>query len=197
MVVAIAKVDGVIQTDIPARMDRLPWSRWHSLAGALNGQWKNGGKWRFFDGQERHFSLFGAGDSKHKSLVWLLLCLSAILASPEQEKCRPPFSGADRRRATGTFSGTRCRNTASSDNPAPWAPPLPSYVAPTRDGTHQRRLQSNPANSVSVTTANGAHLHVWPWAVPCRINGTPVNGPGGAATVYAAEERTPGASCPR
>ena len=31
MVVAAADVDRAFQTDIPARMDRLPWSRWHWL----------------------------------------------------------------------------------------------------------------------------------------------------------------------
>ena len=31
MVMAAAEVDRAFETDIPARMDRLPWSRWHWL----------------------------------------------------------------------------------------------------------------------------------------------------------------------
>ena len=37
-------------------------------------------KWRFFEGQKRHFPLFGARASKHKPLIWLLLCRPTFLA---------------------------------------------------------------------------------------------------------------------
>ncbi len=48
-------------------------------------QGKNGGEWRFFEGQKRHFSVTGAKAPKHKPLIRLLLCQPAFLA-PEGEK---------------------------------------------------------------------------------------------------------------
>ena len=38
-----------------------------------------------FEGQKRHFSVLGAGVSKHKPLIWLLLCRPTFLA-PESKK---------------------------------------------------------------------------------------------------------------
>jgi hypothetical protein len=55
------------------------------LASTLNGQGKNGEKWRFLEGQKRHFSLRRAGVSQHKSLIWLLLRRRAFFA-PEGKK---------------------------------------------------------------------------------------------------------------
>jgi hypothetical protein len=39
------------------------------LAAAQSGQGRNGGKWRFFQAQMRHFSAPGAGASRHKPLI--------------------------------------------------------------------------------------------------------------------------------
>jgi hypothetical protein len=33
------------------------------------GEEKNGGEWRFFEGQKRHFPVIGAGASKRKPLI--------------------------------------------------------------------------------------------------------------------------------
>jgi hypothetical protein len=49
------------------------------------GKEKNGGEWRFFEGQKRHFSVFGAGAPKHKPLIRPLLCRPTFLA-PESKK---------------------------------------------------------------------------------------------------------------
>jgi hypothetical protein len=46
---------------------------------------KNGGNWRFFEGQKRHFSVLGAEASEHKPLIWRLLCRPTFL-SPESKK---------------------------------------------------------------------------------------------------------------
>ncbi len=55
------------------------------VAAHPNRQGKNGGEWRFSEGQKRHFSLAGAKAPKHKPLTWLLLCQPTFLA-PEGEK---------------------------------------------------------------------------------------------------------------
>ena len=46
---------------------------------------KNGGEWRFFEGQKRHLSVPGTGVSNHKPLSLLLLCRTTFLA-PESKK---------------------------------------------------------------------------------------------------------------
>ena len=59
------------------------------------GTGKNGGKWRFFEGQKRHFSVLGAGASKHKPLIWLLLCRPTFLAPESKKNVGRHFSGED------------------------------------------------------------------------------------------------------
>ncbi len=59
------------------------------------GKKKNGGKWRFIEGQDRRFSVLEAGASKHKPLIWPLLCRPTFLAPDGKRKCRAPFSGED------------------------------------------------------------------------------------------------------
>jgi hypothetical protein len=56
---------------------------------------KNGGKWRFFEGQKRHFSLFGARTSQYKPLAWLLLCRPTFLALESEKNGGRHFSGED------------------------------------------------------------------------------------------------------
>ncbi len=48
-------------------------------------QGKNGGEWRFFEGQKRHFSVAWAKAAKHKPLICPPLCQPTFLA-PEDEK---------------------------------------------------------------------------------------------------------------
>ena len=50
------------------------------VAAHLDRQGKNGGEWRFFEGQKRHFSVTGAKAPKHKPLIELLLCQPTFLA---------------------------------------------------------------------------------------------------------------------
>ncbi len=69
---------------------------------------KNGGEWRFFEGQKRHFSATGAMASKHKPLIHQLLCQPAFLA-PEGEK-----NGGRHFRATSLSTRLRGRVFNSS-----------------------------------------------------------------------------------
>ena len=45
------------------------------------GKVKNGGEWRFFEGQRAPFSVLGAGAFEHKPLIWPLLCRPTFLAA--------------------------------------------------------------------------------------------------------------------
>ena len=66
------------------------------LAGALNGQGKNGGNWRFFEGQKRHFSVLGVGASKHKPMIRPLLCRPTTWhAEGEKKVSGMTFSGEE------------------------------------------------------------------------------------------------------
>jgi hypothetical protein len=49
----------------------------------------------FFEGQKRHFPLFGAGTSQLKPLVWLLLCRPTFLAPECEKNGGRHFSGED------------------------------------------------------------------------------------------------------
>ena len=73
------------------------------------GNEKNGGNWRFFGGQKRHFSVFGAGASQHKPLIWPLLCRPAFLR-PRARK----MSGASFGRGLyGVMLVSRTQSTSS------------------------------------------------------------------------------------
>jgi hypothetical protein len=56
---------------------------------------KNGGKWRFLEGQKRHFSVFGAWASKHSPLISLLLCRPTFLAPESTKNVGRHFSSED------------------------------------------------------------------------------------------------------
>ena len=56
---------------------------------------KNGGKWRFFQAQIRHFSVLGAGISSHKPLIWPLFCRPTFLAPASRKNVGRHFMGDD------------------------------------------------------------------------------------------------------
>ena len=82
-----------IQTSLPVLTEQVlcdndslwPHSQYSARGPRLAATWyeqgKNGGKWRFFGGQKRHFSVLGAGPSQHKPLIWPLLCRPTFLAA--------------------------------------------------------------------------------------------------------------------
>ncbi len=63
------------------------------------------------------FSVLGAGVSKHKSPIWLLLCRPTFLAPREQEKWRAPFSGEDLFRRDAPWPCTPRRYASPDSHP--------------------------------------------------------------------------------
>ncbi len=59
---------------------------------------KNGGEWRFFEGQKRHFSVIGAKPAKRKPLIWMLLCKPAFLCPRARKMAGAIFGRGDFRR---------------------------------------------------------------------------------------------------
>ncbi len=59
------------------------------------GKEKNGEKWRFFEAQKSAISLLRAGASKHKPLIWLLLCRPTFLATENKKNVGRHFLGED------------------------------------------------------------------------------------------------------
>jgi hypothetical protein len=156
----------------------------------MQAWFKNGEKWRFIRGPKA--PLF---PSWERGLSTQVIDLAAstwagFFGARGQEKCRAPFFGAE--------DGVRTRHSPAPVAAVPRVPTTQppahgraSYVGAHSGGRHQERLQSKAANSVSITTAHGAHLHGWLWSVPCRVTGTPVNGPTGATSVQDAGGKLP------
>jgi hypothetical protein len=55
---------------------------------------KNGGKWRFFEGQKRQISVLGAGFFS-EAIDVAAFTLADFFGAPEKSGCRAPFSGED------------------------------------------------------------------------------------------------------
>jgi hypothetical protein len=84
------------------------------------GKEKNGGNWRFFEGEKRHFPVLGAEASKHKPLMWPLLCRPTFLA-PERKKnvgrhfrTKTFVDVTPRHQATGKLLALQCTSLRST-----------------------------------------------------------------------------------
>jgi hypothetical protein len=56
---------------------------------------KNGGKWRFFDEAKAPIPVLEASDSRHKAMIWPVLCRPTFLTYHSKKNGGAPFSGED------------------------------------------------------------------------------------------------------
>ena len=126
-------------------------------------QGKNGGEWRFFEGQKRHFSVAWAKAPKHKPLAYPLLCQPTILASEGDKNGGRHF----RARSLSTRLRGRVFNSsvhflrlvfpflAAAADP-PCLPPAFRFPlsAVHRNAPHRSHVPSDPLNSSLRSTSS-------------------------------------------
>ncbi len=91
-----ARSDAGTAAGVAAAAEEVMREASRSRAGARSCPPRSGlVQWRFFEAQKRHLSLLGAGASKHKPLIWPLLCRPTLLAPESKKNVGRHFSGED------------------------------------------------------------------------------------------------------